>query len=255
MQRDLLQLRSDVARSMGQIYRSAGEDTPAHSRTTTTALGQLRATLRVLEKLRVGVLLLDGQGHVCHANRSAEALLAEGDGLSIVDESGDEDEHVVGGLRAATEEETVALRQLITEVGGDADSDVTDSDIADNAIAISRPSGRRPLEVLVSPIAREGDRATPAVVAFVFDPGADPDLDGPAPTWTLMRLYALTPAEARVALEVAQGRGLRQAAAALGVSPNTVRTHLHHVFQKTGTRRQAELARLLLRGPMQLRLD
>jgi DNA-binding CsgD family transcriptional regulator len=34
-----------------------------------------------------------------------------------------------------------------------------------------------------------------------------------------------------------------------------VRTHLQHVFQKTGTRRQAELAQLLIRGPLQLQLD
>jgi hypothetical protein len=42
---------------------------------------------------------------------------------------------------------------------------------------------------------------------------------------------------------------LAEAAHALHVSPNTVHTHLQHVFRKLGVRRQAELAQLIARLP------
>jgi DNA-binding CsgD family transcriptional regulator len=49
--------------------------------------------------------------------------------------------------------------------------------------------------------------------------------------------------------------GLQAAADRLGISLATARTHLAHVFDKTGTRRQAELVRLLLRSQPAIRED
>ena len=74
----------------------------------------------------------------------------------------------------------------------------------------------------------------------------DPD-DEPEPGLALVRrLYRLTEAEAQVALRVMHGANLKQVAEELSISHATVRTHLQHVFDKTGTHRQAELVRLLL---------
>jgi DNA-binding NarL/FixJ family response regulator len=42
------------------------------------------------------------------------------------------------------------------------------------------------------------------------------------------------------------GDGLKPIAADLALSMATVKTHLHHIFNKTDTHRQAELVRLLL---------
>ena len=39
---------------------------------------------------------------------------------------------------------------------------------------------------------------------------------------------------------------LEDAAAVLGISPNTARTHLKRIFEKTATHRQAELVKVLL---------
>jgi DNA-binding CsgD family transcriptional regulator len=58
--------------------------------------------------------------------------------------------------------------------------------------------------------------------------------------------YGCTPREAALAHTLAQGRTLAEAAGALGISVHTARTHLKRVFRKTGTRRQAELLRLVL---------
>src|SRR5262245_2313490 len=53
--------------------------------------------------------------------------------------------------------------------------------------------------------------------------------------------FGLTPAEARLALQLVAGEPLRSAAAKLGISYETARTELKNIFSKTGTCRQAEL--------------
>jgi DNA-binding CsgD family transcriptional regulator len=66
-------------------------------------------------------------------------------------------------------------------------------------------------------------------------------------------LYGLTPAEAAVALAVLRGEGVRAIADGLGISVATARTHLHRIFEKTGTERQAELVRLILNSRVLLK--
>ncbi len=60
-------------------------------------------------------------------------------------------------------------------------------------------------------------------------------------------LFDLTPAEARVARGIAQGHSVNVLATDLGVSVETIRTHLKRVFPKTSTSRQGELISLLTR--------
>ena len=74
----------------------------------------------------------------------------------------------------------------------------------------------------------------------------DPDLEPEPPASLLRRLYGLTRSEAEIALMVLRGQGRNHIADELSLSLATVKTHLHHVFDKTGTHRQAELVRLLL---------
>ena len=54
----------------------------------------------------------------------------------------------------------------------------------------------------------------------------------------------------RILQEVVRGSGVVGAAAMLGVSVTTARTHLQHVFQKTNTASQAELVRLVMLSPL-----
>jgi DNA-binding CsgD family transcriptional regulator len=56
---------------------------------------------------------------------------------------------------------------------------------------------------------------------------------------------ALTPAEARVATLVAEGKTNKEVAAALFLSDRTVEGHLSHVFGKLGIRHRSEVARAL----------
>ncbi len=63
--------------------------------------------------------------------------------------------------------------------------------------------------------------------------------------FTLKVLFGLSPAEARLAQALAEGRELTQYAQDANVAINTARTQLRHIFDKTGCRRQADLLRLL----------
>lgn len=81
-----------------------------------------------------------------------------------------------------------------------------------------------------------------AYAIFVIAPGRPP-----VPSMRALReLFGLTTMEASVALALARGASLRQVAADNEVGVVTVRTHLAHLFEKTGTARQAELVRLVL---------
>lgn len=66
-------------------------------------------------------------------------------------------------------------------------------------------------------------------------------------------LFDLTPAEARVAHDIARGCGVPEAAAQAGVTEHTIRAQLRAIYLKTGTSKQAELA-ALLNGMSALRL-
>ena len=61
----------------------------------------------------------------------------------------------------------------------------------------------------------------------------------------LREAFKLTKAEAEVAARAAMGEGVPALAASLSISEGTARLHLHRVFEKTGARRQAELAAVL----------
>jgi DNA-binding CsgD family transcriptional regulator len=70
----------------------------------------------------------------------------------------------------------------------------------------------------------------------------------PAPSLGLIQaLFDLSPREARVAQGLARGATLDQIATEAKVSRNTIRSQLRVVFEKTGCKRQAEVALLLSR--------
>ena len=70
-------------------------------------------------------------------------------------------------------------------------------------------------------------------------------LDVRSPPETIARLYKLTPTELRVLLAIVEVGGVPEVAEELGIGEATVKTHLHRLFAKTETTRQAELVKLV----------
>lgn len=181
----------------------------------------------VLDGLATAVWLVDGQAQVLHANAAAEALLRR-DGVLRV---------ARGQLTAAAPAEASLLAGAIQRAaaGGAADR------AAEAGLPIGDGMAGEGLVVTVLPLRGAGpsDAAAVAVLA------QDPTTAGRAPLRAFGELHGLTPAELRCLGEIALGRNVPDAAAALGVAPSTARTRLNAIFQKTGTASQAELARLL----------
>ncbi|WP_198549951.1 nuclear transport factor 2 family protein [Mameliella alba] len=59
-------------------------------------------------------------------------------------------------------------------------------------------------------------------------------------------VYGLSDGQVRLARQIADGKGPKEAAEALGISVNTARTHLSRLYEKTGVNAQTALVRLLL---------
>ena len=100
---------------------------------------------------------------------------------------------------------------------------------------VARPSSRRPLALVVSPT-RNGasplGRSHAVSIAFA-DPERAPEPDADL----LARLYGFTAREAAVAALLLQGLSPNEAAGELAMTENTVRTHIRHLFDKTGVER------------------
>jgi DNA-binding NarL/FixJ family response regulator len=77
---------------------------------------------------------------------------------------------------------------------------------------------------------------------FVQDPVVVPPFPGEA----FAKLYGLTGSELRVLLAMAPGLSVKEAAEVLGISETTAKTHLQHIYDKTGVSKQTELMLLFI---------
>jgi DNA-binding CsgD family transcriptional regulator len=191
-----------------------------------------------LDRLEMGVLLLDTLGKVLHANAAAEALLRRGDGLFAAH----------GKLCATDSATNNALEAFVREA-------VTGTGQRGGFLAVKRADRLRPLSVRVAPLpeghaAPQGEAAARAIV-FLTDPDAGARECIPAKN--IMAAYALTPAESRVVAALAGGDSLKEAAGKLGITLVTARNHLTRAMAKTDTGRQAGLVHLLLSSRVPVR--
>jgi DNA-binding CsgD family transcriptional regulator len=198
------------------------------------------ASAESLDYLPSGVIFTNGRAEVLFVNRAAQAILDACDGLHAG----------ADGLKASVAADTAALRALIGRAAQTTDGTGFH---AGGTLAVSRPSLKRPLALLVTPLRAHnqfGIRREPAAVAvFVSDPERVPETN----EGLLRRLYSLTPAEAELTAMLVSGLTVSEIADQLGISRSTARWHLKNIFVKTDTRHQSELLRLLLASPVMLK--
>jgi DNA-binding CsgD family transcriptional regulator len=191
------------------------------------SLGTLqKCSTELLDRNPAAVLLLDDRQHVVFALHSGN------DGVRLSR----------NGILLARKQDHDRLQTLIAQVLS-AGSSASAS--AGGAMRAARPSGRRPYAILVTPTSRHYPALStlrPAVCVVI----TDPDCQRPLPNDRLQAVFGLTEAEARLGALLAAGQDLRSAAATLGITYGTARARLTEIFQKTETRRQGELVRVLL---------
>lgn len=189
-----------------------------------------------LTQLAVASILLDGELNLIACNPMAERLLEEGDGLS----------RTGGALRLSQPRDQQRLRELVAAAAA---ARCSGAPTLAGAMPVARPSGRAPLGLMVRPLDPEEASRSPSV-ASVFV--TDPERQAEAPTEVLGQLFGLTTAEARLALLLANGLSLEQAAEELNITRNTGRAHLRSIFAKTGVGQQSQLVSLVLRSAVHL---
>jgi DNA-binding CsgD family transcriptional regulator len=194
------------------------------------AAGQvaLATCTNALDLVRQPAVAIDRMGKVLDTNSAAEAAFDSGlrvhnRRLCIGDQSANaEFERFLDGMKIATK--TVSLPT--------------------NSIVVRRRE-KPPLLIRILPVepaARSpflGVRALLLLTDLGEKRSIAPDL--------LVRIFGLTPAEAKLAALIGSGEPLERAAGILAISPSTVRTQLKAVFVKTDTHRQGELVALLSR--------
>jgi len=82
----------------------------------------------------------------------------------------------------------------------------------------------------------------PGVVMFIFESKHDND----ASSADVARIFGLTKAEARLTLAITNGMTATEYSTKHGISINTAYSQIKEILAKTGTRRQAELVKLVL---------
>jgi DNA-binding CsgD family transcriptional regulator len=196
---------------------------------------RIRATEAALDRLPVGVCLIDQTSKITHRNLMAEAILAANDGIA----------ERSGSLFAAATSES---RDLAARIAEAVTTGLGRATFPGAVLSINRPSMRRPYSVLVAPLTRARDtsdgligRTRPCAIVLITDLEREPHY----PNAFLARRYQLTAAEARLACAIAHGISLQDAADEFGIAIGTARNQLKQIFLKTDVNRQAELVRLL----------
>lgn len=184
--------------------------------------------IEALDVLSLGIVFANATSCVLHANRAAMDIAAQDDGFRISD----------GRIGSSSVRHHKQLRMLVAQAAQ------PDGQIG--TLCLPRESQLRAYMVLVAPIADSRSQAhapTPhdrAVLIFVRDPECGFALSSA----DVSDFLGLTPAEARVLIAIADGASLAEVSRSLGLSRNTVRSHLQHIFVKTGVSRQSELVLL-----------
>jgi DNA-binding CsgD family transcriptional regulator/PAS domain-containing protein len=199
-----------------------------------TELNSLRARLAAftvyLDRSPFPFLLADAQGRVLYANAAANQTTSLKDGIAITS----------GHLSMMSPRSQAALVKAIEKV-----DTVRAGPLCQ--IEVERPSHKPPYRLILmpvpSPAALPLGLTQPAAAVLIVDTEAGPELD----TQILGELFSLTPAEVRVTGKLGVGRSAEEIAQEMGLSLETVRTHIRHVLSKTTTGRQGELIALVLR--------
>jgi DNA-binding CsgD family transcriptional regulator len=185
---------------------------------------QRDSSAAMLDRFEHGALLVDAQARVLFANRGAAEMLTEPGGLRSFD----------GRLAAPRSAETTQLRKLIAESATE----------GTGGTVVIRRDERAPVIVQILPLKVRTEwlvHDQPCAIVFARDMerGATGSLQA------FQQHFGLTPMQTALAREILKGDGVPAAATRLGISYATARTHLLHLFQRTGTGRQTELIGLI----------
>jgi DNA-binding CsgD family transcriptional regulator len=192
-------------------------------------------TLRLLDSLHVGVMLVDRDCRPLAINAAADRLLKASRWFSAR-----------SGRVRPVHPAAVAEFERRVALAASASAGAT---VASGGILSLRDPLDSNLAVLIAPFRsadlRFGPMQPAAAVTFM-----DPDAATTPSARDIATVYGLTTAEGRLVAALARGRTLVQAAKERGTSLNTAKAQLRAVFLKTGFARQTDLVAAVLAHPV-----
>lgn len=195
---------------------------PSPSPGTFSDLGRL-----ILDRIDRGVFALAEDGRLADANAEGRALLRGARGVRLRE----------GRLRFADPELDAALADLLRRAASSAPRGFARRMKVRGSADVHR--------VLATPVPLDVRDKGIVVLVFVYaavtDRRISPEL--------VEQLYGLSRAQARVVAKLYECLTVDATASALGLSANTVRTHLKRTFDRCQVHSQAELMQLLAMGP------
>jgi DNA-binding CsgD family transcriptional regulator len=183
-----------------------------------------------IDGLAAAVFLVDASGRLLHANTSGEAMLVARDPFSTIE-----------GILTATNQKIHRSLSDSFAVAAGGDAAVEKRGIA---VPLTAENGERfAAHVLPMTSGRRRDAEAAHATAALFVRKVD--LEFPAVIRSMAAIYRLTPSEVRVLHVILQVGGVSPTSLMLRLGENTVKTHLRHIFQKTGARNQVDLVKLV----------
>ena len=202
---------------------------PPLRRSSDRILQQASAFVASLEIIGDGIILLDSAARVNYVSQSAQPLLAKlSEFMDISDNQ----------LRFADESNQKILNAVLEKIRAQ-DEPVSVNEV----MVIARPGLTWPLILFLFalPAADTSSSDEPSLMLIFRDPYMEA-----TPQWQIFaRHFALSAQEARLCLALADGLSINEYSERFHLSPHTARTHLKSVFDKTATRRQSDLLRLI----------
>lgn len=173
-----------------------------------------------LDQFNTGILVLNGSGDLRWANTCAHQVIDRTRYLSIGRNR----------LRCGSREDQQLVDELISHAS---------KDTCGRYVGTIGLTWDRPLQLLAVPLQQSG--APHGVVLYITEGDASLDLSA----LEIVRLFGLTPAEARLAVALYEGHSVNDYATKQGTSAGTARIQLKSIFSKLGIHRQPDLIRLL----------
>jgi DNA-binding CsgD family transcriptional regulator/PAS domain-containing protein len=191
---------------------------------------QLQLYRRLLDRIGAGVLIVGNDSQLVYANETADRLLSQGDNLTV------RHNRVCTASPPLEKGFQLALARACSQ---------DDSALGNFGNGIPLPGKEGSSAVCyVLPLGKSERRRElgPGLAAvFITTHGASV----PPALEVLSALSGMTSREARIALMIADGSAPNEAARTLGISINTVRTHIAKIFEKTGVSSQLGLAKFV----------
>jgi DNA-binding CsgD family transcriptional regulator len=184
-----------------------------------------------LDGLRAAIFFVDANGRIVHANAAGHILVNEADVL-----------RVAAGKFVAGESEIDAGLQDAFLAASKGDAAIGRTGIA---LPLLGKKGERHVAHVLPLTSGARQRARPSYAASAAVFVHKSAVEAPSSPEVIAKTYKLTMAELRVLLAITEVGGVPEVAEVLGIAATTVRTHLGNVFAKTGTKRQADLVKLV----------